>query len=405
MKWTSEVMNKIMEETDKELQRSVKQVFVHQAAPQPAHEYECKCHNHPPVQHSKINLATVREADEEIIDEGGSYKSITSIEHKISTASCHKRRRGYARKLIQQTNIAQEAQDRRGIERCTMLDENKAQNDTGATHSITNNKNALVKFRKIPPLPISGISADGTAIYATGKGYLPVQSDEGDTILIECLYSAQAAGTLLSPTAITVQYKDIYLGWSMHANTNNNTGYMQLIHADGINHATFSMFCENRMWFHYLKIGEAPQQPTIRKLSSLSEYELWHHRLGHCNDTVLQKMHNYARGIPKLKVPDFYKCQSCAYSKIRKDSSTKTKSSLRKELGPEEKIHPGQHLHMDFGFVRGSAFSKRDELGRTITSIDGFLSYLIVVDRATRFKWTFLTTTKHPPIDEIESVL
>ena len=60
---------------------------------------------------------------------------------------------------------------------------------------------------------------------------------------------------------------------------------------------------------------------------------------------------------------------------------------------------------MDFGFVRGSAFSGVDEMGRTITSIDGFCSYLVIVDRATRYKWVFLTTTKHPPLKEAERIL
>ena len=145
--------------------------------------------------------------------------------------------------MHKQIQSAEINRDKKGLEQCIMLDETKAQNDTGATHSITNNKHALVKFRAMPPLPIAGIAADGTAIYATGKGYLPIESDEGDTILVECLYSAQAAGTLLSPTAITMQYKEVYLGWSMHANTSNNTGYMQLMHADGVNHATFRKHC------------------------------------------------------------------------------------------------------------------------------------------------------------------
>ena len=83
----------------------------------------------------------------------------------------------------------------------------------------------------------------------------------------------------------------------------------------------------------------------------------------------------------------------------------KTKKTMAKPVQPTEKLQPGQHLHMDFGFVRGSAFSKKDELGRTITSLDGFRSYLIIVDRATRYKWLFLTTTKHPPLDEVDSVL
>ena len=41
---------------------------------------------------------------------------------------------------------------------------------------------------------------------------------------------------------------------------------------------------------------------------------------------------------------------------------------------------PGQHFHMDFGFVRGSNYSVKTEDGPTVTSIDGYNSYLIIVD-------------------------
>ena len=116
-------------------------------------------------------------------------------------------------------------------------------------------------------------------------------------------------------------------------------------------------------------------------------------------------MHHYARGVPKLREPDFYKCKSCALCKIKKDSSTSTRATRKEPLQPTEKLHVGQHLHMDFGFLRGSAFSKKDDAGRTITSIDGFRSYLIVVDRASRYKWVFLTKTKHPPLKEVETIL
>ena len=40
----------------------------------------------------------------------------------------------------------------------------------------------------------------------------------------------------------------------------------------------------------------------------------------------------------------------------------------------------GQHFHMDFGFVRGSEYRVKQEHGPTLTSIDGFNSYLIIVD-------------------------
>ena len=53
---------------------------------------------------------------------------------------------------------------------------------------------------------------------------------------------------------------------------------------------------------------------------------------------------------------------------------------------------------MDFGFVRGSEYKLKNETGSSITSIDGFNSYLIIVDRVTRYMWIFLTTSKLPPI-------
>ena len=59
----------------------------------------------------------------------------------------------------------------------------------------------------------------------------------------------------------------------------------------------------------------------------------------------------------------------------------------------------GQHFHVDFGFMRGSGFAKKDEDGQLITSIDGYRSYFIIIDRKTRYLWVFLTKTKKPPLD------
>ena len=59
---------------------------------------------------------------------------------------------------------------------------------------------------------------------------------------------------------------------------------------------------------------------------------------------------------------------------------------------------------MDFGFVRGSQFKEIRE-GKTITSIDGFNSYLIIIDHATRYTWIFLQSSKYPPINVIERLL
>ena len=60
---------------------------------------------------------------------------------------------------------------------------------------------------------------------------------------------------------------------------------------------------------------------------------------------------------------------------------------------------------MDFGFVRGSDWNDKTADGNTITSINGYLSYLLVVDRATRFKWVMLKASKKPPVTLLRGLL
>ena len=63
---------------------------------------------------------------------------------------------------------------------------------------------------------------------------------------------------------------------------------------------------------------------------------------------------------------------------------------------------------MDFGFKRASTSqyakpNKKDD--RVVLSYDGFSSYLLVVDEASRYIWIFLTNTKEPPLDLIDTFL
>ena len=65
----------------------------------------------------------------------------------------------------------------------------------------------------------------------------------------------------------------------------------------------------------------------------------------------------------------------------------------------------GQHFHMDFGFVRGSTYNVKQENELTLTSIDGYNSYLIIVDTVTRYIWLFLTASKSPPITIAQNII
>jgi hypothetical protein len=317
--------------------------------PSSLNNYRCTISCHPQTPIGIHKLARITESyikDED--SESPPTLSIVQLQQKISTSSSIKRKQGYIAKVRKAHATASKAHDNLGIERCVI----KAQNDNGATHSITNNHHMLQQFQCTPPKPVSGITKDDIVLYATGIGYLPIQSDEGDVILTECLYSEQAEGKLVS--AIALEYKSIYVGWSMYANTSEENGYLQLHHHDGINHATFTMYMEDQLWYHHLHQDTdlPPMTAKVQKMSALSEYELWYHHLGHPGSAVLERMHKYARGAPKLRTPDFYKCQSCTLDKIRKDSSTSTRSTKKSTpIQPTERIHPGQHLHMDFGFV------------------------------------------------------
>jgi hypothetical protein len=65
---------------------------------------------------------------------------------------------------------------------------------------------------------------------------------------------------------------------------------------------------------------------------------------------------------------------------------------------------------MDFGFMCASS----SDLGpgtadrsqnRVIFSYDGFSSYLLIVNEASRYIWVFLTKSKEPPLDIVSAFL
>jgi hypothetical protein len=63
---------------------------------------------------------------------------------------------------------------------------------------------------------------------------------------------------------------------------------------------------------------------------------------------------------------------------------------------------------MDFGFMRASVndYTQLSKMTDCIVqSYDGYSSYLVIVDAATRFIWVFLTTSKEPPLDIVNAFM
>jgi len=209
----------------------------------------------------------------------------------------------------------------------------------------------------------------------------------------------------------------------LEANLDDNTGNLKLVSRYKNSTMDFPIISHNDLWFHTSINKTATHCPAtekqnngkgsvIHKLSDAAQYELWHQRCGHRGQRTLHILHNHATGVPPLKGNAFWKCPSCLPNKLaikidhsKKDKQVNTCPETRIDDIIMPSTFPGQHFHMDFGFVRGSGFSHETIDGRTITSIDGFNSYLIVIDRCTRFTWIFLTTTKDPPIQQAQALL
>ena len=288
-----------------------------------------------------------------------------------------------------------------------------AQNDSGANRSVTNNKSLLVNFKPISPYAINGICDGDPAIHCTGTGYLPWRADTGEVLLIRCLYCKEASGTIISPSDVNLQYKKKYDGWTMETKFDSKYGQLTFNARDGINHLVFTAYSDNNLWHHYLEAITTDEYTALGKqttavVNSLNQnamYHLWHHRLGHPSHKILSKAHENCIGIPKLHLPSFFNCNTCNSSKFRRKHIGPTKGKTKDTSTTTDTAVVGQHLHVDFGFVRGSDYSRKDEKGKLITSIDGYRSYCLVIDRASRYITIILTKTKKPPINELRHVL
>ena len=299
------------------------------------------------------------------------------------------------------------------------------QDDIGANQNVTHIKSIIHDYVDIEPYPIGGVKADDVAIICTGKGYLPWLSKEGVLSMVPILYCKEVDGTIVSPTTIVIHYKSMYSGFVIETDTDNGTGVLRLIHRDGIHHITYPMTMHNSLWFHEYT-PPPTHAPTVNRMNDACLSNLWHGRLAHSGEDVVDEIHKHVIGIDKpLRRNPFHKCGSCLPAKMSKQPHKRTAKHKRRSTLEQVILAPqtpplddpanaddvpsagvaGQHFHMDFGFVRGSDYSVKRENAPTITSIDGYNSYLIIVDRVTRYLWLFLTASKAPPLTIVDKVL
>ena len=330
----------------------------------------------------------------------------------------NKRLKNRVQKIDAKINTA--IQGSNGLYRVRVDTTPKLQNDGGANRSVTSMKNLLLNFQHIKPYPIGGVNDNETAITCTGYGYLPWQSDSGDITLIKTYYCPDVRGTIISPTDIVMTHKERFIGWDLTTDCDAGLGEFRLRARDGVSHISFDTYMENNLWYHYLdpiskevqtelqSVGKA----VVRSLTDEAQFELWHHRLGHPGKKVTEMMHKAVDGVPRMRPNQFHNCSACMIGKFKKTHIGKVKPkqhNLKDHPKPPDKddtqLGIGEHFHMDYGFVRGSDWSAKDNDGKLVTSVDHFRSYLLVIDRASRYIWIYLTKHKHPPIDQVNGLL
>ena len=157
---------------------------------------------------------------------------------------------------------------------------------------------------------------------------------------------------------------------------------------------------KNDLWYHqnsHTSHLEActvtgQQNPTVNRLLDAAKWELWHQRLAHPGTRMMEEEHKHADGVPKLRGNAFYRCTSCMTNKLctkkcrnkhttlgsTRSSPSNLHQSPSEPLSPNmddeelnvylDTLHlpdalPGQHFHMDFGFVCGTLFKLQTTKG------------------------------------------
>lgn len=132
----------------------------------------------------------------------------------------------------------------------------------------------------------------------------------------------------------------------------------------------------------------------------MAESEVWMLQLGLPGEQQLDLLPGNVTGIPhNFQYHPFWFLDWKEEARIQKQAAQRS---------AERTAECKCRFYMDFGFmwVSTSNFSTPNKHeDRVVLSYDGFSSYLLIVDEASRFVWVFLTNTKEPPLAILDAFL
>jgi len=271
--------------------------------------------------------------------------------------------------------------------------------DAGANICLTGDLQLLIDIVKIPPLPISvAITGDAPSLddCCTRRGYLPLQLSDGTTHWQLCFYCKNAVETIISPQAI-LESSNVFASWTQTGFKDGRPGQIRFDSHDGL--LTMRLDLDQRDGLYYcptdvftvdrspvrgpsaLRIATPLVPNTTRRPSRFTPTSK--------SKQVESEVWLLCLGSPGVHQLDALWKQAAQRSAVRTTERRK-------------------RFYIDFGFMRPSAadyLQPHKGTDRVVRSYDGYTSYLLVIDEASRYVWVFLTASKTPPLDIVMEFL
>jgi hypothetical protein len=290
--------------------------------------------------------------------------------------------------------------------------------DGGANICLTGNLNLLVDVVDIAPLLIS-VAVDGKDItlddLCTKRGYLSLMLPDGSTHWQLCFYCKNA---------VDLASGNFLASWTQTGFKDGRPGQLRFDSYDGFFTMRLDLDYCNGLYYcptDVFTVDTSPvRQPGLHRLLSPAppntlrcpshfsptfkpkqvKSEVWLLRLGSPGVHQLDVLPGNVTGIPLVfeyhpfRFIDF-KEQTRIWKQATQRSAVRTTNRRRR-------------FYMDFGLMRTSNLNfSRPNKGkdRVVPSYDGYTSYLLIVDEATRYVCVFLTASKDPLLDIVREFL
>ena len=298
--------------------------------------------------------------------------------------------------------------------------------DAGANICLTGDLQLLVDIVEIPPLPISvAITGDAPSLddCCTRRGYLPLQLSDGTTHWQLCFYCKNAVETIISPQAI-LESSEVFASWTQTGFKDGRPGQIRfdshdglltmrldLDLCDGLYYCPTDVFTVDRSPIrgptaHRIAtplvptITRRPSRFTPTSKAKQVESEVWLLRLGSPGVHQLDALPGNVTGIPSV-----FEYHPFRFIDFKEQARIRKQAAQRSAVRTTERK---KRFYMDFGFMRASAadYSRpHNGTDRVVRSYDGYTSYLLIIDEASRYVWVFLTASKNPPLDIVTEFL